>query len=164
MLSRKAKYALRALSVLAQAQPEKLQARVIAQQAVVPEKFLETILVELKRAGLVSSRRGTDGGHSLARPAIQIMVGEIIRVIDGPIAPIRCASVTAYQPCADCSDPEGCALRLLMGDVRDAMASVIDQCSLQQLSAHGAANAPVAPPVRRPAYHFNNEASGNLLP
>lgn len=134
MLSRKAKYALRALSVLAQAQPEQLQARVIAQQAAVPEKFLETILVELKRAGLVSSRRGSDGGHSLARPASQIMVGEIVRVIDGPIAPIRCASVTAYQPCADCIDPDACALRLLMGDVREAMSSVIDHRSLQQLA------------------------------
>lgn len=134
MLSRKAKYALRALSVLAQAQPEQLQARVIAQQAGVPEKFLETILVELKRAGLISSRRGSDGGHALARPATQIMVGEIVRVIDGPIAPLRCASITAYEPCSDCVDPEACALRLLMGDVREAMSSVIDHRSLQQLA------------------------------
>lgn len=164
MLSRKAKYALRALSVLAQAQPEQLQARVIAQQAAVPEKFLETILVELKNAGLVSSRRGTDGGHSLARPAGQIMVGEIIRVIDGPIAPIRCASITAYQPCADCADPDGCALRLLMGDVRDAMAAVIDQCSLQQLAMQEAAAALSTSAAHSPAYHFDNEPSGNLQP
>ena len=135
MLSRKAKYALRAMSVLAQAQPDQLQARVIAQQAGVPEKFLETILVELKRAGLVSSRRGSDGGHSLARRAEQIMVGEIVRAIDGPIAPLRCASITAYQPCADCVDPDACALRLLMGDVREAMSAVIDHRSLQQLAS-----------------------------
>ena len=162
MLSRKAKYALRALSVLAQAQPDQLQARVIAQQAAVPEKFLETILVELKRAGLVSSRRGSDGGHSLARPAGQIMVGEIIRVIDGPIAPIRCASLSAYQPCVDCADPDGCALRSLMGNVRDAMASVIDQCSLQQLAAQESST-PLAEFASgtRP-YHLNNEPSGNL--
>ena len=162
MLSRKAKYALRALSILAQAQPAQLQARVIAQQAAVPEKFLETILVELKRAGLVSSRRGTEGGHSLARPAAQIVVGEIIRVIDGPIAPLRCASISAYQPCSDCVDPDACALRLLMGDVRDAMASVIDQCSLQQLASGEAATAPVASAVADPAYHFDNRASGTL--
>ena len=134
MLSRKAKYALRALCALSLAQPEWLQARKIAQEAKVPEKFLETILVELRNAGLVSSRRGTVGGHSLARPAEQIMVGDIIRIIDGPIAPIRCASVTAYKPCDDCLDPDSCALRLLMGDVRDAMSKVIDHRSLHQLA------------------------------
>lgn len=133
MLSRKAKYALRALCALALA-PEQLQARRIAQEAKVPEKFLETILVELRNAGLVCSRRGTVGGHSLARPAEQIMVGDIVRVIDGPIAPIRCASVTAYKPCDDCVDPPTCALRLLMGDVRDAMSDVIDRRSLRDLA------------------------------
>ena len=115
MLSRKAKYALRALSTLALAEPAQLQARRIAQEAKVPEKFLEAILVELRNAGIVSSRRGTIGGHSLAKPAEEIMVGDIVRIIDGPIAPLRCASVTAYQPCADCIDPPTCALRDLMG-------------------------------------------------
>ena len=134
MLSRKAKYALRALSVLALAEPAQLQARRIAGEAKVPEKFLETILVELRNAGIVSSRRGTIGGHSLARPAEEIMVGDIVRIIDGPIAPIRCASVTAYQPCADCIDPQTCALRDLMGDVRDAMSNVIDRRTLRELA------------------------------
>ena len=134
MLSRKAKYALRALCTLTLAQPEQLQARRIAQDAKVPEKFLETILVELRNAGLVTSRRGTVGGHSLAKPADQIMVGDVVRIIDGPIAPIRCASVTAYRPCEDCIDPETCALRELMGDVRDAMSDIIDQRSLLQLA------------------------------
>lgn len=134
MLSRKAKYALRALCTLALAQPEQLQARRIAQDAKVPEKFLETILVDLRNAGLVSSRRGTVGGHSLAKPADQIMVGEIVRIIDGPIAPIRCASITAFKPCDDCRDPETCALRGLMGDVRDAMSAILDHRSLHALS------------------------------
>lgn len=134
MLSKKAKYALRALCALALAQPERLQARKIALEAKVPEKFLETILVELRNAGLVDSRRGIVGGHSLAKPAEQIMVGDIVRIIDGPIAPIRCASVTAYKPCDDCIDPDSCALRLLMGDVRDAMSEVIDHRSLRQLA------------------------------
>jgi len=144
MLSRKAKYALRALSVLALAEPAQLQARRIAGEAKVPEKFLETILVELRNAGIVSSRRGTIGGHSLAKPADQIMVGDIVRIIDGPIAPIRCASVTAYQPCADCIDPQTCALRDLMGDVRDAMSDIIDKRSLREL-----AQATVQPPAVR---------------
>ena len=134
MLSRKAKYALRALSVLALAEPAQLQARRIAGEAKVPEKFLETILVELRNAGLVTSRRGTVGGHSLAKPASEIMVGDVVRIIDGPIAPLRCASVTAYQPCADCIDPQTCALRDLMGDVRDAMSNVIDRRTLRELA------------------------------
>ena len=134
MLSRKAKYALRALSTLALAEPAQLQARRIAQEAKVPEKFLESILVELRNAGLVISKRGTVGGHSLAKPAGTIMVGDVVRIIDGPIAPLRCASVTAYQPCADCIDTQTCALRDLMGDVRDAMSSIIDRRSLLELA------------------------------
>ena len=134
MLSRKAKYALRAMCVLTLAHPGQLQARRIAEEAKVPVKFLEAILVELRNAGFVNSRRGTIGGHSLAKPAEQIMVGDIVRVIDGPIAPIRCASVTAYKPCEDCIDPETCALRGLMGDVRDAMSGVIDKRSLLEFA------------------------------
>ena len=134
MLSKKAKYALRALCVLTRAHPGLVPARRLAREAVVPEKFLETILVELRNAGVVASRRGTVGGHSLARSAEEIMVGDIVRILDGPIAPIRCASVTAYRPCYDCVDPEACALRLLMGDVRDAMSEVIDKRTLRQLS------------------------------
>ena len=147
MLSRKAKYALRALSTLALAEPAQLQARRIAQEAKVPEKFLETILVELRNAGIVESKRGTVGGHRLAKPAEEIMVGDIVRIIDGPIAPIRCASVTAYQPCADCIDPETCALRDLMGDVREAMSGIIDRRSLRELAQASAAK-PASPNTR----------------
>jgi len=131
----KAKYALRALCALAQADPLRLQARRIAVEAKVPEKFLEAILVDLRKAGLVSSARGTVGGHRLGRPAGEIMVGDVIRVIDGPLAPIRCASVTAYRPCADCPDPDRCALRGLMADVREAMSGVLDQRSLAEFAA-----------------------------
>src|SRR5690242_19105963 len=139
MLSRKAKYALRALSTLALAEPEQLQARRLAAEAKVPAKFLEAILVELRDAGLVESRRGTVGGHRLAKPAAEIMVGDIVRIIDGPSAPIRCASVTAYQPCADCIDPPTCALRDLMGDVRDSMSAILDHRSLRALALAAAA-------------------------
>ena len=139
MLSRKAKYALRALSVLALSDGSPVQARRLAEEAKVPAKFLEAILVELRDAGVVESRRGTIGGHRLARPAGQLMVGDVVRIIDGPIAPIRCASVTAYQPCADCIDPATCALRDLMGDVREAMSGVIDHRSLLELAQASAA-------------------------
>jgi len=135
MLTMKAKYALRALCVLADAGGERLQARQIASEADVPEKFLEAILVELRKAGIVASKRGVQGGHTLGHPASQIMVGDIIRALDGPLAPILCASVTAYQPCVDCLDPDACALRLLMGDVRDAMSDVVDHRSLEQLAS-----------------------------
>jgi Rrf2 family protein len=134
MLSRKAKYALRALAVLTRAHPARVPAKRLAREAMVPEKFLESILVELRNARVVESKRGTVGGHALARPAEDIMVGDVVRILDGPIAPIRCASVTAFQPCNDCADPDRCALRLLMGDVRDAMSEVIDRRSLRQLS------------------------------
>lgn len=134
MLTMKAKYALRALTTLAKHAPERLLARKIAVDAGVPEKFLEAILVELRNANLIETKRGAAGGHSLARSADRITIGDIVRVIDGPIAPLRCASVTAYKPCDECTDPQHCALRYLMGDVRDAMSSVIDNRSLQQLS------------------------------
>lgn len=134
MLTMKAKYALRALTTLAKHAPERLLARKIAVDAGVPEKFLEAILVELRNANLIETKRGAAGGHSLARGADRITIGDIVRVIDGPIAPLRCASVTAYKPCDECTDPQHCALRYLMGDVRDAMSSVIDNRSLQQLS------------------------------
>ncbi|MGH6717917.1 MAG: RrF2 family transcriptional regulator [Alphaproteobacteria bacterium] len=134
MLSKKAKYALRALAVLTRAYPGVVPAHRLAQEAAVPGKFLESILVELRNARVVASKRGTVGGHTLARPAEELMVGDIVRILDGPIAPLRCASVTAFEPCSDCPDPERCALRLLMGEVRDAMSAVIDQRSLRQLS------------------------------
>jgi Rrf2 family protein len=111
-----------------------MQARDIAQEALVPEKFLETILVELRNASLLESKRGARGGHRLARPAEQINIGEIIRTIDGPLAPIPCASHTRYRPCDDCVDPARCALRLLMVDVRTAMADVVDTRTLRELS------------------------------
>jgi Rrf2 family protein len=134
MLTKKAKYALRALSALARNEAGYTQARDIAQDAQVPEKFLETILVELRNACLVESKRGARGGHRLARPAEQINIGEIIRTIDGPLAPIPCASHTRYRPCDDCVDPARCALRLLMVDVRTAMSDVVDTRTLRDLS------------------------------
>jgi Rrf2 family protein len=134
MLSKKAKYALRALAVLARAYPGRVPAGRLAREAAVPGKFLEAILVELRKARVVASTRGTVGGHALARPAEDVMVGDVVRILDGPIAPLRCASVTAFEPCHDCADPQRCALRLLMGDVRDAMSAVIDRRSLRQLS------------------------------
>ena len=135
MLSMKAKYALRALCTLAEPGRGLTPARVLAAEAMVPEKFLEAILVELRHAGYVQSKRGLLGGHSLARPAEEILLGDVIRCIDGPIAPLRCASVSAYAPCEDCPDPGNCAIRDLMADVRVAMCEVLDRRSLADLAS-----------------------------
>ena len=126
----KAKYALRAMTELAWTDGAPMRAHVLASRAGVPGKFLESILVELRQAGLIESRRGQSGGHRLARPAAQIMVGEVIRTIDGPLAMIRCASVSAYAPCLDCPQPEHCALRQLMREAREALSAVLDRHSL----------------------------------
>ena len=134
MLTNKAKYGLRAMCALHGSDSRWLQARAIAARANVPEKFLEAILVELRRAGFVESRRGHLGGHALAKPAAEIMVGDLIRAIDGPLAPVRCASNSAYEPCADCIDPEHCAVRALMRETREALSGVLDQHSLLTLS------------------------------
>ena len=135
MLTNKAKYSLRAMCALAGlAAGERLQAHAIADRARVPVKFLETILVDLRRAGFIESRRGQLGGHALALPAGEIMVGDVIRAIDGPLAPVRCASLSAYEPCSDCADPSTCGLRALMRETREALSGVLDTCSLLALS------------------------------
>jgi len=113
---------------------ERMQAHVLAERANIPAKFLEAILLDLRRAGFVASRRGAQGGHALAKPAQDIMVGDLIRAIDGPLAPVRCASMTAYAPCTDCADPDTCAIRALMWETRQALCSVLDRRSLAVLS------------------------------
>ena len=142
MLTNKAKYGLRAMCALA-ALPagERMQAHVLAEHANIPAKFLEAILLDLRRAGFVASRRGAQGGHALAQAAEGIMVGDLIRAIDGPLAPVRCASMTAYEPCTDCADPDTCAIRALMWETRQALCSVLDRRSLAVLSQRAGSEA-----------------------
>lgn len=131
MLSQKAKYALRAMLMLAEAPPEELVLiQEVADRQNVPKKFLELILVELKRHGFAHSQRGRSGGYCLARPADSITFGQIIRAMDGPIAPLPCASLTAYRKCADCTDERTCAIRKVMRTVRDAMSEILDRTTL----------------------------------
>ncbi len=134
MLSMKAKYAIRALTVLAKSKQDMIQSKVIAKEAGVPIKFLENILQELKRNRLVESKRGVFGGYYLAKPAKDISVAELMRIIDGPLAPVRCASLTAYQKCDDCKDERACTIRKTMKKVRDAMAEVLDNTSILDLA------------------------------
>jgi Rrf2 family protein len=135
MLSQKAKYALRALLMLAEANPEELVlVQQIADRQQVPKKFLELILLELKRHGFVFSQRGR-GGYCLARPADTITFGQVIRAMDGPLAPLPCASITGYRRCADCTDERTCAIRKVMRQVRDAMADILDKTTFADVRA-----------------------------
>jgi Rrf2 family protein len=133
MLSMKAKYALRALMVLS-ARGGKIAAKELAQEADVPGKFLEAILLELKQNGLVESKRGIFGGYVLARPPQEIPVGEVVRALDGSLAPIRCASQYQFHPCDDCPDVQNCAIRKLMVEVRNAISAVLDRTNLAELT------------------------------
>ena len=109
MLSQKAKYALRALLMLArQPQGEMILVGDIAEEQNVPRKFLELILLELRKHGLLFSQRGRNGGYTLARPPAAITFGQVVRIMDGPIAPLPCASITGYRRCADCQDEKTC--------------------------------------------------------
>lgn len=130
-LSKRGEYGLRAMVDLATYEKETglVQIREIAQREQIPAKFLEQILLTLKNAGLLNSKMGVGGGYYLARPPEQITMGHIIRVLDGPLAPIRCVSQMAYEPCG-CPSEETCGLRLVMYDVRAAIANVLDRTSL----------------------------------
>jgi len=127
MLTAKGKYGLKALAHLASLKPGAMaQAVDIAEAGNIPKKFLDAILGELRNAGIVYSKKGPGGGYMLARPASDIKVGLVVRTLDGPIAPIACASRTAYQPCQDCDNVKRCSVRLAMMRVRDAMSEVLD--------------------------------------
>jgi Rrf2 family protein len=138
MLTAKGKYGLKALVHLAALRPgESTQAQEIADANNVPKKFLDAILGDLRNAGIVYSKKGPGGGYKLARAASEIHVGHVIRILDGPLAPIACASRTAYQPCDDCGDVKACSVRIAMTRARDAMADILDKMSLGDMLALG---------------------------
>lgn len=138
----KAKYALRALMTMAKHEKKMLQANTIAKDADVPRKFLENILLELKYNGIIDSKRGILGGYFLQKPASEISVGNVIRMIDGPLAPIRCASISGYQPCEDCTNEASCQIRKVMVEVREAISGVLDNKTIRDLT--GPASSSVA--------------------
>jgi Rrf2 family protein len=131
-LSKKGEYALRSLINLGIASEMKrklVQVSELARSEQLPVKFLEQILQALKEAGFVESQRGKFGGYRLGKPARKIYIGEVVRLIDGPLAPISCVSQTAYKPCS-CPDEVHCGLRMLMVDVRNAIADILDRYTL----------------------------------
>ena len=136
-LSKRGEYGLRAMIMLATPGPDGLphtvQIREISQHEQIPAKFLEQILLALKNAGFLHSKMGVGGGYHLAKPASEISLGSIIRVLDGPLAPVKCVSQMAYEPCG-CPDEETCGLRLVMGDVRNAISALLDGTSLADVT------------------------------
>ena len=137
MLTQRSRYALRSMLYLATtpAGGPPVPMNRIAVEANVPRKFLELILADLRDAGLLHSHRGKMGGYVLARPAHLISLGEIIRVIEGPLALVPCVSRTAYRPCRDCKSAADCAIRHAMARVRDETARILDGTSLADATA-----------------------------
>jgi Rrf2 family protein len=135
-LSKKGEYAVRALIEIgleSKQRPNSLiQISNVAQRTNIPEKFLEQILLALRNGGVLKSKRGVEGGYSLAKAPDDITLGEVIRLLDGPLAPIPCVSVTAYEPCS-CPEEESCGLRIAMQQVRDAIADILDNYKLSRI-------------------------------
>jgi Rrf2 family protein len=137
-LSKRGEYGLRAMIVLAGIpQPGAplpvVLIKEISEREKIPAKYLEQILLSLKNAGLLHSKMGLGGGYYLAKPPSEITLGQIFRVLDGPLAPIRCVSQMAYEPCG-CPDEQTCGLRFVMGDVRNAISDILDHTSLADVT------------------------------
>eukprot|EP01037_Dinobryon_pediforme_P017849 gene17849-18078_t len=134
MLTNKGKYGLKAMVYLAGCAPgTPCLVTDIATINNIPKKFLDSILGELRNAGMVHSKKGRGGGYVLAKPASEIMIGQIIRALDGPLAPIPCASRVFYRRCDDCVTEAKCTVRLMMMEVRNAIADVLDHRSLAEM-------------------------------
>lgn len=148
MLTKKAKYGLKAMAYLAGSAPgQTALVAEIAKSNQIPKKFLDAILSELRNAGFVHSKKGKGGGYMLARAPSEISVGDLVRALDGPLAPIQCASKRLYRRCDDCVDEAHCSVRLVMLQARDAIAEVLDNTSLaemRRLAASDGANPPAS--------------------
>ncbi|GAP12117.1 transcriptional regulator, BadM/Rrf2 family [Bellilinea caldifistulae] len=134
-LSKRGEYGIRALLHLAERAKEPqplISLQALAEKENIPVKFLEQIMIPLRNAGLVHTQKGPGGGYKLAKPAEQIFIGSIIRILDGMLAPVTCVSKTAYAPC-DCPDEKSCGLCMVMADVRDAITAILDNTTLASI-------------------------------
>lgn len=136
MLSQRGRYALKALLNLARSDGAPKDVGKVSAEEKIPRKFLEAIMSDLRRARLVESRRGKFGGYRLARPADLITFGEVMRVTNGPLALISCASRAFYRRCDDCPDETVCILRRVMGSVRDEVSEILDRTTLANALAN----------------------------
>ncbi|MGE0266999.1 MAG: Rrf2 family transcriptional regulator [Candidatus Omnitrophota bacterium] len=134
MISKKTKYGLQAMIYLSEhyLNGPALIAD-ISKSKGIPKKFLEAILLELRKTGVLTSKIGKGGGYRLSKSPREITLGEIIRVLEGPLAPVGCVSQTAYQRCAECVDEKSCGIRFVMKEVRDALADILDNKSFADL-------------------------------
>jgi Rrf2 family protein len=136
VLTRRSKYGLKALLFLAREHARgPILASEVASREGIPEKFLQGILLDLRRRGIVSSRRGQGGGYRLARDPSTVNVGEVIRTLEGPLALTPCVSETAYQRCDECADERRCGIRLVMKRVRDETARILEGATLAGVNA-----------------------------
>ncbi len=131
MISKKTKYGLKAMIYLAKVYDQgPILIADLAREERIPKKFLELILLTLKNNGVLQSRKGKGGGYYLGKPPKEISLGKLVRILDGPLAPVPCVSETAYAKCDECVDEKTCGIRLVMKDVRDAIAEILDGTSL----------------------------------
>jgi Rrf2 family protein len=134
-LSKRTQYSLRALYALTRKFGEgPVLITTLAEAETIPKKFLEQILVSLKSAGFVASKKGKGGGYVLAQPPEKITIGSVIRAIEGPLAPLPCASETRFRKCDECVDIQTCGTRIVMRQVRDAMAAILDETTLAMVN------------------------------
>lgn len=134
-LSKKAEYGLRALAVMAR-EKKSWSIQDLCARENIPVKFLEQILLALRHAGILSSRRGVGGGYSLVKPAAETTVGEVVRALDGPLAPVPCAAEKPVESCT-CPEPRTCPVRLLMTQFRQQLVEWLDGHSLEDLARQG---------------------------
>jgi Rrf2 family protein len=134
MLSKKTKYALKAVLYLARKYDTgPILISDLAQEERIPKKFLELILLTMKNNGILQSRKGKGGGYYLGKPPEEISIGKVIRILEGPIALVPCVSESAYAPCPECFDGRTCGIKLIMKDIRDATAKILDDTSLADM-------------------------------
>lgn len=134
MLSRKTKYGLKALTFLAKREEnEPVQISVIADSENISQKFLESILLSLRKAGFLGSKKGKGGGYYLLKEADEIPVAEIYRILEGPIAMVPCVSLNFYEKCDDCPDESVCSVHKLMIQVRDNTLKIFENTTLEDI-------------------------------
>jgi len=142
-ISKRTQYGLKAVIALARHYGEgPVLIATLANEERIPIKFLEGILLDLKSRALLESKKGKGGGYQLSRPPAAITVGSVIRMLEGPLAPLPCASETAFRACQECADVENCTTRIIMRQVRDAIAEVLDKTTLADLIRANAAPHP----------------------
>jgi Rrf2 family protein len=133
-ISKRTQYGLKAMQSLGRRYGEgPVSIATLSREDSIPIKFLELILLDLKASGLLESKKGPGGGYQLSRPPSMITIGSLIRIMEGPLAPLPCASETAFRPCDECGEVESCGTRIIMRQVRDAMANILDGTTLAQL-------------------------------